>query len=120
MYYTKIILEETDTMSVNDVFRLILEERWKFIDDGNGRTRYRCKSPDQEWTENLSYNNPAVEVKSYVDAWTDDFFDPSVVYLGMIKIWNTQSAAQGWVAAVQTLDLPGVTISYHGTTDPSI
>jgi hypothetical protein len=121
MYYTQIIIEDHAEATVNDNFVSVLAERWKFIEDGNGRSKYIKADPEFSWALNPSFNTvDNQESKENYDAWGAVYFGPSVIYYGMIKVWNTESAAQGWVDAVQALDLPGVTISYHGTTDPSI
>jgi hypothetical protein len=121
MYYTQIIIEDHAEATVNDNFVSVLTERWKFIEDGNGRSKYVKRDPEDAWLLNPSYSaGSSQEVKQEYDSWGAVYFDASVTYHGMIKVWNTESAAQGWVDAVQALDLPGVTISYHGTTDPSI
>jgi hypothetical protein len=121
MYYTQIIIEDHPEATVNDNFVSVLAERWKFIEDGNGRSKYVKKDPEGAWLLNPGYSVENLQdVKEQYESWGTVYFGPSVTYLGMIKVWNTESAAQAWVAAVGALDLPGVTISYHGTTDPTV
>ena len=121
MYYTQIIIEDHPEATVNDNFVSVLTERWKFIEDGNGRSKYIKRTPEGAWLLNSSYGVENLQdIKEQYDSWGTVYFGPTVTYLGMIKVWNTESAAQGWVAAVEALDLPGVTISYHGTTDPTV
>jgi hypothetical protein len=119
MYYTKLILEETETMSTDDAYRLAIEKRWEFIDDGNGRSKYMQIGADSTWISNDAYNQDQPQVNQGPDSHST-FLGPSISYFALIKVWNTEAAAQGWVDAVEALQLPGVTISYHGTTDPSI
>lgn len=124
MYYTKLIIEDCAERTLNDTYHLVLTERWKFIDDGNGRTKFRRSSPTDVWDESENYSTvTTAESKELWDAFVlgnGSVFQPSETYHESIKIWNTESAAQGWVTAVQALDLDNVTISYHGTTDPTV
>jgi hypothetical protein len=124
MYYTKLVLEDHVEMTLNDAFLLIIEERWKLMSDGNGRTKYYMVEGAESWTLNETYDSMTVEEsKQNWDAKVQgeqSAFSPSVTRHACIKVWNTESAAQAWVAAVEALDLPGVTISYHGTTDPTV
>lgn len=121
MYYTKLIIENREDMTLNDAYYLAMEERWKLVADGSGRTKYFKMSSDVEWTE-----NPGVEAKTAQeskDHWDEKWsggimFPASHAYLGVVKIWNTQQAAQDWVDRVTALNLDGVSISYHGNTDP--
>ena len=123
MYYTKLIIEDCAERTLDDTYFLVLDERWKFIDDGNGRTKFQRSSPTDVWDENGSYNTlTSVQSKEMWDVFAANngsVFLPSETYHESIRIWNTESAAQGWVTAVQALNLDNVTISYHGTTDPT-
>lgn len=121
MYYTKLIIEDCAERTLDDTYRLVLDERWKFIDDGNGRTKFRRSLSTDAWEEVPNYATVTVsESKALWDQLgSGNIFPVSDVYHESIKIWNTESAAQGWVTAVQALDLDNVTISYHGTTDPT-
>lgn len=124
MYYTKIIIEDCEEMPLNDAYQIVMGERWNFLEDGNGRTKYnQADSANEPWILNDSFEEiDAVASKEIWDTnWAGQaVFPAGQTYHALIKIWNTQAAAQGWVAAVQAHNLPGVTISYHGTTDPSI
>lgn len=121
MFYTKLIINPHVDHSVNDRFVAAVDERWKFTEDSNGRTKYFQNTPDSVWEFNSTYDTvPLDQVKSYYDSMQGLFYPPSVTYLGLVKVWNTESAAQGWCSAVQSLQLPGVTISYHGSTDPTV
>ena len=124
MYYTKLIIEDRADSALNDAFLLVMEERWKLVSDGNGRTKYFLPEDAEFWVTNETYGTLTAE-QSKLD-WDNKIqglqsaFNPSVTRHGLIKVWNTELAARAWVANVEALDLPGVTISYHGTTDPTV
>ena len=121
MFYTKLIINPSSDATVNDRYVAAVDERWKFMEDGNGRTMYIQETPDGVWLYNDTYNQvPLEQVKRYYDSMQGVFYPASVVYLGVIKVWNTEAAAQAWCAAVQSLQLPDLTISFHGTTDPTV
>lgn len=120
MYYTKLIVQDHAETTLNDAYIAAIEERWKFIEDGNGLTKCHRDSPSDSYQLNTGYNYTALESKAFWDGHIGAKFKPSVTYHEVIKVWNTQEAAEGWVAAVQALALPGITISYHGTTDPTV
>lgn len=123
MYYTKLIIEDHAEMTLNDAYQLAMEERWKLISDGNGRTKYNQITVDGTWILNdaLEDFNAQQSKQNWDEKWASQLvFAPQTIYHALIKVWNTESAAQAWVAAVEALDLPGVTISYHGTTDPTV
>ena len=123
MYYTKLIIEDCAERTMNDTYHLVLAERWKFIDDGNGRTKFQRFSLTDELEQSAKYdmgtNAERKETWDFFALNNGGFFEPSQTYYESIRIWDTESAAQGWVTAVQALDLDNVTISYHGTTDPT-
>lgn len=122
MYYTKLIIEDHAEMSLNDAYYLTMGERWKLMADGNGRTMYNQFEGDDSWVLNETLESHSTEESKMT--WDERVpslaFNPGVTSHGLIKVWNTESAAQAWVAAVEALDLPGVAISYHGTTDPTV
>jgi hypothetical protein len=120
MYYTKLIIEDHNEITVNDAYLATIEERWKFISDGSGRSKWTKKSLDAEYT--LSTDWDTVDSQQSKNLWDAGaptvVISPNIVYYEIVRAWNTEEAAQGWVNAVAALDLPNVTITYHGNTDP--
>jgi hypothetical protein len=119
MFYTKLVISE----SVEQSYATIMPTRWALVSTntsgGTKAYRYETIGP---WTQPPNFANyNSVESESF---WGEKLkegpvFPDGTAYYEAVRSWDSADVAQEWVAAVQALNLTGVTISYEGTTDPS-
>jgi hypothetical protein len=119
MFYTKLVISEP----VEQAYRAVITERWNFVPlTTSGGTKARRFASDGAWKENPtfgSYNSQKSmeisETKSVLDRVVRD----NITFVEEIRVWESTAIAQDFVAAIQALNLAGVTVSYEGDTDPT-
>ena len=121
MFYTKLVISE----SVEQAYAAIMSTRWEFVAlTTSGGTKASRVIVDGEWQFNPGYPNynsvtSEAECKEKLNLGIVFFPDDTAYYEG-VRGWDSAAIAQDFVSAVQALNLPGVTISYEGATDPTV
>lgn len=122
MFYTKLVIQNSDSLIT--AYLAILNKRWDLVSatPSGGTKAYRLESAG-EWVlrANIDAYNSA-ESKAIVESigTNVEVFPEGIEYYEGIRVWDSAAIAQQFVAAVQALNLPGVTISYEGATDPTV
>jgi hypothetical protein len=119
MFYTKLVISE----SVEESYRAFLSKRWEFVAlTTSGGTKAKRYAPDSEWDFTPvhifeSYNSQESQEDWDQDAPQNNIFPDGTTYFEAVRGWESAAIAQDFVAAVQSLNLTGVTISYEGEND---
>ena len=123
MFYTKLVIENSNPIVVAESYIATLTKRWDFVAvSPAGGTKAHRETAGGEWIENpgfADYNSQTSKQQGeeiYLDKAT--ILNGSVYYEG-IKVWDSADVAQAFVTAIQALNLTGVAISYEGETDPT-
>ena len=123
MFYTKLVIENSNPIVTAESYIAVLTKRWDFVavSPAGGTKAYR-ETAGSEWIENPGFDSYNSEKsKEYVDQLSMNpatILNGGVYYEG-IKVWDSADVAQAFVTAIQALNLTGVTISYEGETDPT-
>jgi hypothetical protein len=122
MFYTKLVIQNAD--SLRDAYLATLNKRWDLVSETpSGGTKAHRLAPAGAWNLHAnidSYNSVASKAQSdLIDYDTVEFFPAGTEYYEGIKVWDSAEVAQEFVAAIQSLNIASVTISYEGTVDPS-
>jgi hypothetical protein len=120
MFYVKMIVQAPDDAALSETLLAIMNKRWEFIplttSGGNKAQRFTA-ADDWVFSPNIDSYNSA-EAKARFQG-IDKVFDSGTGYYEAIKVWDSANIAQNFVAAIQSLNLTGVTISYEGEIDPT-
>lgn len=123
MFYTKLVIQDSDPVVVAESYIATLTKRWDFVAVSTaGGTKAHRETTGGEWIFNPGFDgynsqeSKDVGEEIYIDK--DTILNGSTYYEG-IKAWDTADVAQSFVSAIQALTLPGVAISYEGTVDPT-
>jgi hypothetical protein len=120
MFYVKMIVQAPDDTVLSETLLAIMNKRWEFVplntSGGNKAQRFTTNG-DWVFSPNIDSYNSA-EAKARFQG-IDKVFDSGTGYYEAIKVWDSATVAQDFAAAIHSLNLPGVTISYEGTTDPT-
>lgn len=120
MFYTKLVISE----SVEQAYAAIMTTRWEFVAlTPSGGTKASRVTVDGEWQFNpgySNYNSVTSEADYKEKLKQGPVFPDDTAYYEAVRGWDSAAIAQDFVAAVQALNLPGVTISYEGATDPTV
>lgn len=120
MFYTKLVISE----SVEQAYAAIMPTRWEFVAlTTSGGTKASRVTVDGEWEFNpgySTYNSVTSKAEREELLKLGSVFPDGTAYYEAVRGWDSAAIAQEWVAAVQALNLPGVTISYEGATDPTV
>jgi hypothetical protein len=123
MFYTKLVIQNSDPVVVAESYISSINKRWDFVAvSTTGGTKAHRETATGEWILNPEFNSyNSKESKDYCDQLTIDpatILNGSTYYEG-IKVWDSATVAQDFVTAVQALNIAGVTITYEGDTDPT-
>lgn len=120
MFYTKLVISE----SVEQAYAAIMPARWALVPAStSGGTKAVRFTVDGEWEFNpgyATYNSVTSAAEWEEQLKQGSVFPAGTAYYEAVRGWDSAAIAQEWVADVQALNLPGVTISYEGATDPTV
>jgi hypothetical protein len=126
MHYTKLIIQAADNVLLLETYIATLTIRWGFNSvTKTGGTQWHRMAADAEWTHHDSctpetYNSDiSKEQYDLIDVTTVPGFPVGTTYFETMRFWESAAVAQDYVAAIQTSNLPGITVSYEGTTAPT-
>ena len=124
MFYTKLIIQALDNVSLQEKYFAFLNKRWDFVPatTSGGVVAHR-EGADGEWYPNpdyASYNSATSKARMDAINPADlPGFAVGLTWFEEVRGWESAAIAQDFVTAVQALNLAGVTISYEGDTDPT-
>jgi anti-sigma-K factor RskA len=123
MFYTNVIIQDSDSESLNEKLLATLDKRWEFVSvTKTGGTQRHRLAANAEWIEHLRYTPETYNSEAQKQQFHKDInknITRNATYYETVRFWESAAIAQDFVAAVQALNLAGVTASYQGDTDPT-
>jgi hypothetical protein len=123
MFYTKLVISESSELLLEQSFVAVLSARWGFVSvTTTGGSKAKRYTPTSEWVPSANfenYNSAESEAENGDLSASGNLFPAGTTYYEEVRGWESAAIAQQFVAAVQALNLSGVTVSYEDTTDPT-
>jgi hypothetical protein len=122
MFYTKLVIQNSDPVVVAQSYISTVNKRWDFVAvSTTGGTKAHRETAAGEWIFNPGFDS--YNSQESKDQGEDLILDNTILngnaYYEGIKVWDSAEVAQAFVSAIQALTLTGVTVSYEGTVDPT-
>jgi len=123
MFYTKLVIQNSDPVVVAESYIATLAKRWDFVAvSTTGGTKAYREAAAGEWISNPGFDGynsqTSKEQGEEITLDKNTILNGNAYYEG-IKVWDSAEVAQAFVSAIQALALTGVTVSYEGTVDPT-